>query len=83
MFGMPTTFASVLAQTFAAGATLPLQLGGLLATELGQLLVAVAVIGVVVLVGRIVLRVAWRLVTIAVLIIAVLFVLSTLGINVV
>lgn len=83
MLGMPPTFASVLAQTFVAWATLPLQLGGLLETQLGQLLVAVVAIGVAVLVGRIVLRVAWRLVTIAAVVIAVLLVLSRLGISVV
>lgn len=82
MFDMSLPFASVLGQMLAAWATLPLQLGGLLETQLGQLLVAVVAIGVVVLVGRIVLKVAWRLVTIAVVIIALLFLLSTLGINV-
>jgi len=53
-----------------------LQLGGLLGGPLGQLLLAIVVIGVVVLVGRVVLQVAWRLVTIAALIIGVLFVAS-------
>lgn len=80
---MPTTFASVLGQTLAAWATLPLQLSGLLETQLGQVLVTLVGVGVVVLLGRIVLRVAWRLVTIAVVVVAVLFVLSTVGVTVV
>ncbi|MFC5365752.1 hypothetical protein [Salinirubrum litoreum] len=42
-----------------------LQLGGLLDSLVGQLFAVVVVIGLVVLVGRIVLKVAWRLVTIA------------------
>jgi len=57
-------------------ALVPLQLGGLLDSQLGQLLVVVVAIGVVVLVGRIVLRIAWRLVTIAAVIIGILLLLS-------
>jgi hypothetical protein len=49
-----------------------LQLGGLLSQPLGQLLAVIVVIGVVVLVGRIVLRVAWRLVTIAAVVVGLL-----------
>jgi hypothetical protein len=49
-----------------------LQLGGLLSDPLGQLLAVIVVIGVVVLVGRIVLRVAWRLVTIAAVVVGLL-----------
>lgn len=79
---MATTFASVLGQAFAAWAALPLQPGGLLGTQLGQLLVGVVVIGVVILVARLVLRVAWRLVTIAAVVLAVLLLFSTLGVNV-
>lgn len=62
--------------------TLPLQLGGLLGTQLGQALAVVVVIAVVVLVGRIVLKIAWRLVTIAAVVIGALLVLSFFGINV-
>ncbi|RDI72419.1 hypothetical protein [Halopelagius longus] len=79
---MSATFAPVLDQTLAAWATLPLQLGGLLATQLGQLLVGVVAIGVAILVARLVLKVAWRLVTIAVVVIAALLLFSTLGVNV-
>ncbi|SDQ13007.1 hypothetical protein SAMN05216278_0560 [Halopelagius longus] len=82
MLGMSATFAPVLDQTLAAWATLPLQLGGLLATQLGQLLVGVVAIGVAILVARLVLKVAWRLVTIAVVVIAALLLFSTLGVNV-
>ena len=61
--------------SFAAAAP-PLQVEGLLATPLGQLLAVLVVIAVVVLVGRIVLRVAWRLVTIAALIVGLLLLIS-------
>jgi hypothetical protein len=54
----------------------PLQAGGLLATPLGKLLVAVVALGVVVLVGRLVLRVAWRLITIAAVVLGALLLLS-------
>ncbi|KAB1193543.1 hypothetical protein GJR96_08820 [Haloferax sp. MBLA0076] len=60
----------------------PLQLGGFFAGPLGQLLLVVIAVGVVVLVGRMVLKIAWRLVTIAAVIIAVLLLLSFFGINV-
>jgi len=56
--------------------TTALQVGGLLATPLGKLFAAVVVLGVVVLVGRLVLRVAWRLITVAAVVIGVLFLLS-------
>jgi hypothetical protein len=52
------------------------QLGGLLGEPLGQLLLAIVVIGVVVLVGRVVLSVAWRLVTIAAVVVGLLFLAS-------
>ena len=42
-----------------------LQLGGLLDSLVGQLFAVVVVVGLVVIVGRIVLKIAWRLVTIA------------------
>jgi hypothetical protein len=47
------------------------------ADPLGQLLVILVAIGVVVFVGRLLLNVAWRLVTIAAVIVGVLFLLST------
>lgn len=53
-----------------------LQAGGLLDTPLGQLLVVLVGIGVVVLVGRVVLSIAWRLVTIAALVVGVLLLVS-------
>lgn len=54
---------------------LALQLA-LLNTPLGRILAALLVIGIVILIGRIVLRVAWRLVTVAAVIVAVLFLAS-------
>ncbi|SDM60630.1 hypothetical protein SAMN04487949_2236 [Halogranum gelatinilyticum] len=53
-----------------------LQLGGLLDSPLGQLLVVIVGIGAVVLIGRLVLRVAWRLVTIAAVIVGILLLVS-------
>ncbi|MFC7202303.1 hypothetical protein ACFQJC_02155 [Haloferax namakaokahaiae] len=59
-----------------------LQIEGLLGSPLGQLLAVIVGIGVVVLVGRVFLKVAWRLVTIAAVIVGALLLLSFLGINV-
>jgi hypothetical protein len=53
-----------------------LQAGGIFETPLGQLLVVIVGIGVVVLVGRLVLRVAWRLVTIAAVVVGALLLVS-------
>lgn len=75
MCRMYASFVSAL----ASAAALPMQFGGLLATPLGQAFVVVVAIGVVVLLGRIVLKIAWRLVTIAAIVIGVLLVLSFLG----
>lgn len=52
-------------------------LGGLLATPLGKLLVALVAITVIVLVGRFVLSVAWRLLVVATIVVAALWVVST------
>jgi hypothetical protein len=53
-----------------------LQLGGVLNSPLGQLLAVIVVVGVVVLVGRVVLKIAWRLVTIAAVIVGILLLAS-------
>jgi len=61
--------------------TLPLavlQLGGLLDSQLGQLLAAIVALIVIVLVGRIVLSVAWKLLMVAGVVVAALY-----GINLV
>ena len=55
----------------------PLQLGGLFAGPFGQLLVGLVVLAVVLVVGRFVLNVAWRLVTVAIVVVAVLWLLFT------
>jgi hypothetical protein len=57
-------------------ATTLLQFGLASGNPLVQLLVLIAAIGVVVLVGRIVLKVAWRLVTIAAVVIGLLLLAS-------
>ncbi|WP_416840704.1 hypothetical protein [Haloferax sp. DFSO52] len=64
-------------------ALVPLQLGGFLSGPLGQILLVLAAIAVVILVGRLVLKVAWRLVTIAAIIVGLLLLLSFFGINVI
>ncbi|SEF61809.1 hypothetical protein SAMN04488133_0271 [Halobellus limi] len=70
---------STLAPTAAA---VPLQLGGLLSEPLGQALAVIVAIAVVVLVGRIALKIAWRLVTIAAVVVGALLLLSFFGISV-
>lgn len=61
----------------ALAALAVLQLGGLLNSPIGMALGAVVVIGVVILVGRIVLKIAWRLVTIAAVILGALWLVTT------
>ena len=51
---------------------------GILNTPLGRILAAIVVMGIIIFVGRLVLRVAWRLVTIAAVIVALLFLASIL-----
>jgi hypothetical protein len=53
-----------------------LQLGGALSGPLGQLLLVIVAIGLVVVVGRIVLKIAWRLVTIAAVVVGLLLLAS-------
>jgi hypothetical protein len=75
---MHLALGSVLAALF----TLPMQLGGLLETQLGQAFAVVVALAVVVVVGRIVLNIAWRLITIAALVIGVLLLLSFFGMGI-
>jgi hypothetical protein len=53
--------------------------GSLTGSPLGTLLLALVAVGVVVLVGRFVLSVAWKLVVLATLVVAGLWVVSTLA----
>ena len=57
-----------------------LQLGGL--GTLPSILVGLVILAVVILVGRLVLNIAWRLVVIAAVVVAVLWLLGLAGINV-
>ncbi|RAW47005.1 hypothetical protein DQW50_01060 [Halorubrum sp. 48-1-W] len=59
--------------------SLPLQ-AGILASPMGQLLVALVAIAVVIVLGKFVLKLAWRLVTIGIVVVAVFFLLSTAGV---
>ncbi|XVH32337.1 hypothetical protein ACNS7O_03905 [Haloferacaceae archaeon DSL9] len=65
---LPATLAGALSQT------------GLLATDLGQLLVVLVGIGAAVLVSRFVLHLAWRLVTVGVVVVGVALLLTAAGV---
>ena len=52
---------------------------GLLGTQLGQLLVALIAMLVVLVVGRVVLKIAWRLVTIGVVLVGAALLLTQFG----
>ena len=56
-----------------------LQLGGALGTPLGGLLAALVAAGVVILVGRALLSLAWRIVTVGALVVGLLFLVTTFG----
>jgi len=58
---------------------LPAVAGGLLGSPLGTLLLALVAVGAVILVGRFVLRVAWKLVVVAAVVVAALWVATTVA----
>lgn len=53
---------------------------GVTGGQTGQLLVALVVVALVVVVGKFVLKLAWRLVTIGIVVVAALYLLSAAGI---
>jgi len=63
----------------ALAASAPLQ-AGILASQTGQLLVALVAVAVIIVLGKFVLKLAWRLVTIGIVVVAAFFLLSTAGI---
>jgi len=63
----------------ALAGSVPLQ-PGLLASQTGQLLVALVAVAVVIVLGKFVLKLAWRLVTIGIVVVAVFYLLTTLGV---
>ncbi|MFC4357183.1 hypothetical protein ACFO0N_04375 [Halobium salinum] len=63
------------------GATLPVLQAGVLNTPLGQLLAALVALALVLLVGRLFLRMAWRVVTIGIVLVAAALAVSMLGIG--
>lgn len=73
---MPTDMFAAIAAT-EPGASL-LQ-AGLAGDPMGRLLLALVAVAIVIVVGKIVLALAWRIVTIGVVVVAILFLLSTLG----
>lgn len=60
--------------------THPLVVPGLFATPLGRLVVALVLIAVIILVGKFILNIAWRLLTIAAVVVAGWWLLTVLGI---
>jgi hypothetical protein len=66
--------------SLAALASSPSLQAGLLASQAGQLLVALVAVAIIIVVGKFVLKLAWRLVTIGIVLVAVFFLLSTAGI---
>jgi len=71
--------ADMTASLAALTPSLPLQ-AGLLASQTGQLLVALVAVALVIVVGKFVLKLAWRLVTIGIVLVAAFFLLSTAGV---
>lgn len=63
----------------AALATSPTLQAGFLGTQTGQLLAALVAAAIVIVVGKFVLKLAWRLVTIGIIVVAAFFLLSTAG----
>ncbi|TKX83003.1 hypothetical protein EXE43_26500, partial [Halorubrum sp. SS5] len=51
----------------------------LLGSQVGQLLVALVAVALIIVVGKFVLKLAWRLVTIGIVLVAAFYLLSTLG----
>jgi len=63
----------------AFGDSLALQ-AGLAGDPIAQLLIALVAVAIVIIVGKFVLKLAWRLVTIGVVVVAVFYLLSTVGV---
>jgi len=63
----------------ALASSLPVQ-AGLLASQTGQLLVALVAVAIIIVLGKFVLKLAWRLVTIGIVVVAVFYLLSALGV---
>ena len=61
-----------------AGLLAPVQ-AALLGSQVGQLLVALVTVALIIVVGKFVLKLAWRLVTIGIVVVAAFYLLSTLG----
>ena len=70
--------ADMTASLTALASSLPAQ-AGLLASQPGQLLVALVAVALIIIVGKFVLKLAWRLVTIGIVVVAAFFLLSTAG----
>lgn len=62
----------------ALAVSVPLQ-AGLLGSQMGQLLVGLVAVALVIIVGKFVLKLAWRLITIGIIVVAAFFLLSTVG----
>lgn len=62
-----------------AGLLAPVQ-AALLGSQVGQLLVALVAVALIIVVGKFALKLAWRLVTIGIVVVAAFYLLSTLGV---
>lgn len=58
----------------------PLVVPGLFASPLGRLVVAMVLIAVIILVGKVILNIAWRLLMIAAIVVATWYILTIVGI---
>ncbi|MWV64743.1 hypothetical protein GRS48_07895 [Halorubrum sp. JWXQ-INN 858] len=65
--------------TIADPWTVSLLQAGITGDPVGQLLIALVAVALVIVVGKFVLSLAWRIVTIGVVVVAVFYLLSTLG----
>lgn len=75
-----TALTPAVASGLTAGLGSVLTQAGVFGDPMGQLLVALVVVALVIVVGKFLLSLAWRLITIAVVVVAVAFGLSAAGV---
>ena len=74
-----TVRSGMTASSLALADVAALTQAGVIGGQTGQLLVALVVVALVVIVGKFVLKLAWRLVTIGIVVVAALYLLSAAG----
>jgi hypothetical protein len=70
----------MIASSLALADITALAQAGAIGGQTGQLLVALVVVALVVIVGKFVLKLAWRLVTVGIVVVAALYLLSAAGV---